>query len=68
MCGRGSAGDHAIGIPGPQVGWEGEAGREEGGLYIHVVWALSILARVRLGGGEAVHIEQDIVLIFSCSK
>ena len=63
MCGRGSAGDHAIGIPGPQVGWEREAGWEEG---VHVVWALSILARVRFGGGEAVHIDQDIVLIFSC--
>ena len=34
VCGRGSAGDHAIGIPGPQVGWEREAGWEEGGLYM----------------------------------
>ena len=68
MCGRGSAGDHAIGIPGPQVGWELGGGWRGGGGVVHVVWALSILARVRFGGGEAVHIEQDIVLIFSCSK
>ena len=38
-----SGGDHAIGIPGPQVGWEGKAA---------VVWTPSLLSRVMRGGGE----------------